>query len=441
MKKYWNEKQECMDLEERKKLQLEYLQKTLNWVYLRVRFYREKFEEAGISTQDIRRFKLEDLQKLPFTVKNDLRDNYPFGLCAAPMSELAEIHASSGTTGKPIIGPYTKDDMKQWSECMARTFWAAGVRPEDVFQNAYGMGLFTGGLGFVWGIKAVDCTLLPTGPGGTERQITLMKDLKTTVLGCTPSYALTIAEKAKEMGVDIKKLPLRIGIFGAEPWIDALREKIEERLGIRAHEAYGLTELMGPGVAFSCYVNGKYTLHINEDHVYPEIIDPEPPHNVLPLGTEGELVLTSLQRQAMPMIRYRTKDITRLYRKKCACGRTLITMDRVSDRSDDMKIVNGVNVFPSQIEDVVMKSGKIEPLIPQIILRKGEGTKKHLDVMIVKVEAKRQIYDMGRERVLEKELAIRIKDIIGVTAIVEVVKQGELPRSTGKAKRLIDERK
>lgn len=433
MKKYWNEKYECMRLERMEFCQLWHLQKTLAWVYHRLPFYREKFEEAGISIQDIRGFKLEDLAKFPFTVKNDLRDNYPFGLCAAPRSELVEIHASSGTTGKPIIGPYTRDDMGQWEECMARNFWAAGVRPGDMFQNALGMGLFTGGLGFVWGIRTVGCILLPTGTGGTERQITLMKDLKATVLGCTPNYALKIADVAKEMGVDIKKLPLRIGIFGAEPWSDALRQEIEKRLGIKAHEAYGLTELMGPGVAFSCFVRGRYNLHINEDHIYPEIIDPKT-HKVLPLGTEGELVLTSLQRQAMPMIRYRTKDITTLHRKKCACGRTLITMDRVTHRSDDMLIVNGVNVYPSQVESLLLDFEEVEPFY-QIILDKDK--KGRLDTMTVEVEAK---ISKSEEEVLENKLAKHLYDNIGLRIKVLIVPHGTIPRVEGKAKHVIDKR-
>jgi len=442
MKKYWNERQECMSLKERKKWQLYYLQKTLGWVYYRVSFYREKFEKIGMKPKNIRWLKLEDLAKFPFTVKNDLRDNYPFGLCAAPRSELVEIHASSGTTGKPTPGFYTEDDMNQWAECMARNLWAAGIRPDDMVQNALGMGLFTGGIGFLQGARAIKCALVPTGAGGTEKQITVfMKDFGTIALFATPSYALTIAEKAEELGVDVKTLSLRIGVFGAEPWTDKKRKQIEERLGIKAHEAYGLTELMGPGVAFSCYADGKYTLHINEDHVYPEIIDPET-HEVLPLGTEGILVLTSLQRQAMPMIRYWTNDITALHRGKCACGRTLITMDRVKDRSDDMKIVNGVNIFPSQIEEVVMKSGEIEPLY-QIYLEKGVGSKKHLDVMIVKVEAKKEIYQAGEKRIkeLEKRLATSIQAVITIKPQVRVVPLDKpLPRSEGKAKRVIDKR-
>jgi len=431
MKKYWNEKFECMPLKEKEEFQLRCLQKTIERIYNQVPFYKKKLDEKGIKPEDIK--SLEDLKRLPFTIKTDLRDNYPFGLCAAQMpDEIVRIHASSGTTGKPITGPYTKGDMEQWAECMARTLWSAGVRPNDVAQNSYGMGLFTGGLGFLQGADKIGCAVVPAGPGMTERQIMLMKDFGTTALFCTPSYALTISEKAKELSVDIRNLPLRIGAFGAEPWSDEMRQEIEKRLGIKAHEAYGLTELMGPGVAFSC---SAYNLHINEDHILPEIIDPDT-REPLPLGTEGELVLTSLQREAMPMIRYRTKDITTLRREKCACGRTLITMERVKRRSDDMKIVNGVNIFPSQIESVIMESQKVEPFY-QIILRK----KGYLDTMIVEVEARKEIYEAGKKvEETEKMLAKRIKDIIGIGAQVIIVPQNSLPRSEGKAKRLIDER-
>ena len=431
MKKYWNEKFECMPLKEKEEFQLRCLQKTIERIYNQVPFYKKKLDEKGIKPEDIK--SLEDLKRLPFTIKTDLRDNYPFGLCAAQMpDEIVRIHASSGTTGKPITGPYTKGDMEQWAECMARTLWSAGVRPNDVAQNSYGMGLFTGGLGFLQGADKIGCAVVPAGPGMTERQIMLMKDFGTTALFCTPSYALTISEKAKELSVDIRNLPLRIGAFGAEPWSDEMRQEIEKRLGIKAHEAYGLTELMGPGVAFSC---SAYNLHINEDHILPEIIDPDT-REPLPLGTEGELVLTSLQREAKPMIRYRTKDITTLRREKCACGRTLITMERVKRRSDDMKIVNGVNIFPSQIESVIMESQKVEPFY-QIILRK----KGYLDTMIVEVEARKEIYEAGKKvEETEKMLAKRIKDIIGIGAQVIIVPQNSLPRSEGKAKRLIDER-
>ncbi|MCK5487530.1 MAG: phenylacetate--CoA ligase, partial [Desulfobacterales bacterium] len=333
----WNDKFECMPVEELKKFQLKKLKETVSWVSEKIPFYQKKFKEMGIKAGDIK--SLEDLTKLPFTVKNDLRDNYPFGLCAVPLEEVVRVHASSGTTGKPITGPYTAEDLEQWIECMARNLWAAGVRKEDVVQNAYGHGLFTGGLGFHQGATKIGCTLVPTGAGMTERQITIMQDFKSDVLFCTPSYALTIAERAEEMKIDIKKLPLRVGVFGAEPWTVAMRQEIEERMGIKAMEAYGLTELCGPGVAYDA--GDQNGLYINEDLFLPEIVDPQT-LEPLPEGEKGELIFTSLQRRAMPMIRYRTKDITQLWREPGYEGRTFIRMDKIYGRSDDMLIISGV---------------------------------------------------------------------------------------------------
>lgn len=338
----WNKEFECMPIEKRQQFQLEQLKQTVSWVSKKVPFYRRKLKESGITSNDITH--LEDVARLPFTVKNDLRDNYPFGLCAVPLKNVVRIHASSGTTGKPITGPYTQEDLDQWTECMARNFWAAGVRPEDIVQNAYGHGLFTGGLGFHQGAGLLKCTVVPTSAGLTERQITLMKDFGAHVLCCTPSYALTIAERAEELKVDIKSLPLRVGIFGAEPWTTQMRNEIEERMGIKAMEAYGLTELGGPGVAFDC--KEQNGLHINEDHYLAEIVDPatmEP----LPLGEKGELIFTSLQRRAMPMIRYRTGDLARASttsppsldepatRTACSNGVTLSSLIEVKGRLTD----------------------------------------------------------------------------------------------------------
>ncbi len=428
-RKYWDNG-ECLPLEKLQRKQLENLKKTLELVYRWVQFYHEKFLTAGLKPKDIK--SLEDIQKLSFTVKTDLRDNYPFGLWTVSPNNgnLARVHASSGTTGKPITGPYTKNDMAGWAECMARTFWAAGIRENDLAQNALGMGLFTGGLGFQLGAETIGCAVIPTGSGMTERQIMLIQDLEPTVLFCTPSYALTIADKAEKMGIGPADFSLRVGVFGAEPWSDAMRDEIEKRLTIKAYEAYGLTELMGPGVAFSCW---DKQLHINEDHVYPEIIDPET-GKVLPLGIEGELVLTSLQREAMPMIRYRTRDITALRREKCPCGRTLIAMDRVSRRSDDMKIVNGVNIFPSQFESIIMGFLEIAPFY-QIKLRK----KGHLDAVILEAETK-ELYPEETTSSLAGKIAERIRGIIGINADVRILMPNSLPRSEGKAKRLIDER-
>ncbi|MDW7709979.1 MAG: phenylacetate--CoA ligase [Deferrisomatales bacterium] len=429
--KYWDEKFETMPPEEMEAFQGRKLQETVQWVYERVPFYERKLDEMGVNPSEIR--SLADLPRLPFTVKTDLRDNYPFGLCAAPMKELVRIHASSGTTGKPITGPYTADDLNQWAECMARLLYAQGVRSEDICQNAYGMGLFTGGLGFYLGVEKLGACMLPTGSGMTERQIMLMKDFGSTVLLSTPTYALTIAEKAEQMGIDLHTMSLRVGSFGAEPWTVKMREEIEARMGIAAHEAYGLTEMMGPGVGFSCEAR---QLHLNEDHTYPEIVDPstlEP----MPLGEKGELVFTALQRRAMPLLRYRTRDITSLQRQTCACGRTLVTMDKILGRSDDMLIISGVNVFPSQVESVIMEFAELEPQYQIRVTKKG-----YLDAIKVEVEAKAEVYGQGKEGLLDlgKRVSARIHGVIGINAPVQVVPLGSIARSEGKAKRVIDER-
>ncbi len=428
----WNEKFECMPLEELQKFQLEKLKETISWVYEKVPFYKKKFDEKGVKAGDIK--SVDDVYKLPFTVKNDLRDHYPFGLCAVPLEEVCRVHASSGTTGKPITGPYTVDDLEQWTECMARNLWAAGVRPNDVVQNAYGHGLFTGGLGFHQGIIRIGCTVVPTGSGLTERQIMLMNDFKADVLCCTPSYALTIAERAGEMKIDVKSLPLRVGVFGAEPWSVSMQREIEERMGIKAMEAYGLTELCGPGVSFDCEVQDG--LHINEDHFLAEIVDPESLEPV-PLGEKGELVFTSLQRRAMPMIRYRTKDITKLQREPCGCGRTLIKMDKVFGRSDDMLIISGVNVFPSQIESLLLEIEEVEPQYRLVVRKKG-----YLDQLLVQVEGKKEVYEAGADKRFEIEgkIAGHIKGMMGISVEVELVDFKFIARSEGKALRVVDER-
>jgi len=428
----WNKKFECMPVEDLQKFQLEKLRETVAWVQKKVPFYRRKFKEAGVKPDDIK--SLEDVAKLPFTVKTDLRDEYPFGLCAVPMKDVVRVHASSGTTGKPITGPYTAGDIDQWADCMARNFAAAGVTAEDIVQNAYGYGLFTGGLGFHLGATLMGCTVVPTSSGLTERQITIMKDFGTTVLCCTPSYALTIAERAEEMKIDFKALPLRVGIFGAEPWTSQMRTEIEARMGIRAAEAYGLTELGGPGVAFDC--EAQQGLHINEDYYLAEVVDPatfEP----LPLGEKGELIFTSLQRKAMPMIRYRTKDITRLYREECSCGRTLLKMDKIFGRTDDMLIISGVNVFPSQIEALLLEIEEVEPQYRLVVRKKG-----YLDQLTVQVEGKKEIYEAGKEKRFEVEAKIagHIKGSIGISVEVELVEPKFIARSEGKALRVVDER-
>jgi phenylacetate-CoA ligase len=429
---FWNEKHECMPEAEIKKLQLEKLRETVQWVYERVPFYRRKLDQAGVKAEQLQ--EVADVSRLPFTVKDDLRDNYPFGLCAVPMKDIVRVHASSGTTGKPITGPYTAEDLDQWTDCMARNLWAAGIRPDDIVQNAYGHGLFTGGLGFHQGASRLGCAVVPTSSGLTERQITLMKDFGSTVLFCTPSYALTIAERAKEMKVDIRKLPLRVGVFGAEPWSGAMRQEIEERLGIKAQEAYGLTELCGPGVGFDC--SAQDGIHINEDHFLAEIVDPATLEPVAP-GEKGELVFTSLQRRAMPMLRYRTKDITRLRREECDCGRTLIKMDKIFGRSDDMLIISGVNVFPSQIESLLLEIEEAEPQYRLVVRKKG-----YLDQLTVQVEGKKDVYEAGKEKRLEvaAKIAGHIKGMMGISVEVELVEPKFIARSEGKALRVVDER-
>ena len=428
----WNDKYECMPVEELKKFQLEKLKETVAWVSEKVPFYKNKFKEMDIKAGDLK--SLQDVAKLPFTVKNDLRDNYPFGLCAVPLEEVVRIHASSGTTGKPITGPYTAEDLEQWIECMARNLWAAGIRKEDMVQNAYGHGLFTGGLGFHQGAAAIGCTLVPTGAGMTERQITIMQDFKSDVLFCTPSYALTIAERAEEMKIDIKKLSLRVGVFGAEPWTEGMRQEIEERMGIKAQEAYGLTELCGPGVAYDAAdQNGLY---INEDFFLAEVVDPQT-LEPLPEGEKGELIFTSLQRRAMPMIRYRTKDITRLWREPGYEGRTFMRMDKIYGRSDDMLIISGVNVFPSQIEALLLEIEEVEPQYRMVVSKKG-----YLDHLSVQVEGKKEIYEAGKDRrhEIEGKIAGHIKGMMGIGVSVELVDPKSIARSEGKAVRVIDER-
>lgn len=433
MMKYWDEKFETMPEEEMKEFQLEHLKKTLKWVYERVPFYRNKFDEKGVKPEEI--LTLEDLSKFPFSVKTDLRDNYPFGLCAVPLAEVIRIHASSGTTGKPITGPYTAKDLDQWTECMARSLYAHGVRSNDICQNSYGMGLFTGGLGFHQGATRIGAAVIPISSGQTERQIIIMKDFGTTVLFSTPTYALTIAERAEEMGVKLRDLPLRIGSFGAEPWTIEMRKEIEQRMGIKAMECYGLTEFGGPGTGFDCAEQNG--LHLNEDHFIAEIIDPVT-EQVLPVGTKGELVFTSIQREAMPLIRYRTRDITTLRREKCSCGRTLLKMDKIYGRSDDMLIIGGVNVFPSQIESILLEIPEVEPQYVIIVRKKG-----YLDQLHVDVEAKKEVYDLGPQKISEVEKMIegKMRGMIGIGMKIRLVPPKSITRSEGKAKRIFDERK
>lgn len=428
---FWDEKFETMPENEMQAFQLEKLKETVQWVYDKVPFYKKAFDDKGVKPGDLQ--KLADIAKFPFTVKTDLRDNYPFGLCAVPMSEVVRVHASSGTTGKPITGPYTADDLDQWTDCMARGLWAQEVRENTVLQNAYGMGLFTGGLGFLQGAMRIGCAIVPSGAGMTERQIMLIQDFGVEALCCTPSYCLTIIEKAERMGFDIKNSQLRTGHFGAEPWTVEMRNEIEARGGIHAYEHYGLTELMGPGVSFTCE---HYNIHINEDHVLPEIVDPGTLEPVDP-GAEGELIFTSLRRRAMPMIRYRTRDICSLRREKCACGRTLVQMDKILGRSDDMMIISGVNVFPSQVEAVLVEFTEIQPIYQIRLAKKG-----YIDTMSVETEARPEIYAAGEEKVAElaKRISAKIQQVIGINVPVMIVAPDSIERSIGKARRIIDER-
>jgi phenylacetate-CoA ligase len=431
--KYWDEKFETMLPEEMKKFQLEHLKKTLKWVYEKIPFYKNTFDEKGVKPDDLRT--LEDLSKFPFSVKTDLRDNYPFGLCAVPLAQLVRIHASSGTTGKPITGPYTVNDLNQWTECMARNLFSAGVRSNDICHNAYGMGLFTGGLGFHQGATRIGCAVIPVSSGMTERQVMIMQDFGSTVLFSTPTYALTIAERAEEMGVKVRDLPLRVGVFGAEPWTVEMRKEIEQRMGIKAQEAYGLTEFGGPGTAFDCVEQNG--LHINEDHFIVEIIDPVTTE-VLPLGTKGEMVITAIQREAMPLIRYRTRDITTLRREKCSCGRTLLKMNKIFGRTDDMLIIGGVNVFPSQIESLLLDVKEVEPQYVIYVRKKGYLDQLHLDV-----EARKETYDAGPQKIaeVEKMMESKIRGTMGIGIKIRLVPPKAITRSEGKAKRVIDERK
>ena len=429
---YWNPDFETMSLKQLRALQGRRLRETVQWAYERVPHYRARLSEMGVLPAHIN--DTEDLARLPFTDKTVLRDHYPFGLYAVPLKEVVRVHASSGTTGKPITTSYTETDVANWSECMARVLWAAGVRPGDVFQNANGHGLFTGGFGFHHGATRIGCTVVPTSTGQTERQITIMRDFAVNGLSSTPSYALTLAERAEEMRVDLHTLPLRVGIFGAEPWSVAMRQEIEARMGIRAHECYGLSELSGPGVGFDC--EAQDGIHINEDHFLAEVVDPQT-LAPLPLGEKGELVLTSLQRRAMPMIRYRTKDITRLRREPCPCGRTFIKMDKILGRSDDMIIVSGVNVFPSQIESLLLDIPEIEPQYCLVLRKKG-----YLDRLTVRVECKPDAYAAGPEAraAIAAKVAGHIKSMVGLGVSVDLVEPKLIARSEGKAKRVFDER-
>ncbi|WP_295608396.1 phenylacetate--CoA ligase family protein [uncultured Lamprocystis sp.] len=413
-------------------VQLRRLRAVVGRAYAHVPLFRQRMEGLGLTPEAIGG--LADIAKLPFTVKTDLRDTYPFGLFASPMGDVVRLHASSGTTGKPIVVAYTREDVDVWAEVMARTFAACGLHRGDILQNAFGYGLFTGGLGAHYGAEALGATVIPVSGGNTERQIMVLKDFGVSALCCTPSYFVHLIERAREVGVDLRELPLRVGVFGAEPWSDAMRAHIEAEAGVKAYDIYGLSEIIGPGVASECAV--QEGLHVFEDHFYPEIIDPET-CQPLPDGAEGELVLTTLSKKAMPMIRYRTRDITRIISEPCACGRSLRRIRRIGRRSDDMIIIRGVNVFPSQIEAALLE---VEGTLPhyQIILTRERG----LDQIAVEVEVTAEVFsDKIRAREAERaRLAQPIEHICGIRVDLRLVEPRTIARSEGKARRVIDQR-
>ncbi len=428
----WNPEYETLPRGKLKELQFTRLKATLKWAYERVPFYVKKFEEKGVNPKDIR--SLEDIVKLPFSEKEDIRDNYPYGLFAVPLQTIVRIHSSSGTTGKPIVVGYTRGDINTWAELTARIASAGGVTSSDVCQISFGYGLFTGGFGFHYGLERIGATVVPVSVGNTERQIMIMKDFKTTVLICTPSYAFYIAEVGEEMGVDFSSLPLRLGLFGAEPWSEGMRKEIEKRLGISATDNYGLTEVIGPGVSGEC--EAKEGLHVNEDHFLVEVVDPKS-GEPLPPGKVGELVFTSLTKEAFPVIRYRTRDLSYLIDEPCSCGRTFVRMAKVRGRTDDMIVVRGVNVFPSQVESVLTEIEGIEPHFQIVVDRE-----RALDKMEVLVEVSEKIFPdaMGKLVEFEKKIEEKLQAVLGIKAEVKLVEPKTFARTAGKAKRVVDRR-
>lgn len=428
----WNPAIECMAREEMEKLQSERLVKTVKHVYDHVPLYRDRMKEKGLEPGDIKG--IADLHKLPFTNKTDLRDTYPYGMFCVPMEDIKRIHASSGTTGKQTVVGYTENDLDVWGEVAARALASAGCTKQSVVQVCYGYGLFTGGLGAHAGAEKIGAAVIPASTGNTTRQITMLKDFKSNILACTPSYALYIAETMEEMGIDKSEISLIGGVFGAEPWTEGMRREIETRLGIRTVDIYGLSEIIGPGVSFECPL--QCGLHVNEDHFIPEIIDPAT-GEVLPDGELGELVFTTITKEGLPLLRYRTHDITSIRRDKCECGRTTVRMNKVSGRSDDMLIIRGVNVFPSQVESVLLDMGQTTPHYLLIVDR--EGT---LDTLEIQVEMTDQFFSdevRGLEKV-EAEIHARIQSTLGIAAKIRLVEPKSIARSEGKAKHVIDKR-
>lgn len=422
-----------MSADERAALQGRRLHKVVDYVYHNTPFYREKMQALGLEPNDINT--VEDIVKLPFTTKQDLRDNYPYGLQAAPKSEIVRVHASTGTTGKPTIVGYTRKDIGVWSEIVARAFTSFGVTRDDTFSVAYGYGMFTGGLGAHYGVENLGATVLPASTGNSEKHAKLIHDLEITGIACTPSYALHLAETMEKMGYAREDLRLRIGAFGAEPWTESMRKEIEARLGLKAYNIYGLSEVMGPGVSYECECqNGS---HINEDHFYPEIIDPT---TLQPLGrdTVGELVFTTLTKEGMPLLRYRTRDLCSLMSGTCDCGRTFVRMGRILGRSDDMLIIRGINVFPSQIESVILSIPEFEPQYVLVVDRVG-----NLDTLQVQVEIRPQFFtdDVRTIESFQKKLSDKIRSVISINAVVRVLFPGSIERSQGKGNHVIDNRK
>ncbi len=429
---YWSPS-ECMDPEARLGYQSELLRKQVKYAYENVPMYKKKFDEKGLKPEDIKG--LEDLKHVPFTVKDDFRENYPFGIFAVPMDRVVRFHASSGTTGKPVVVGYTENDLEMWAECMARTLNAGGVTKEDIVQVTYGYGLFTGGFGAHGGSQKIGSATIPMSSGNTKKQIMIMQDFGATALCCTPSYALQIIETATSMGIDPKTLPVKKCFLGAEPWTDAMRKEIEARFDVKAYNIFGLTEVLGPGVSFECkYQNG---MHINEDYFLPEIIDPktlEP----LPDGEMGELVFTALTKEGVPVLRYRTKDLTSIIKEPCPCGRTGRRMDRIMGRSDDMLIIRGVNVFPNQIEEILFGIEGVEPQY-QIVIDRENSVSDNFEIL-VEVSENVLTDEIKAMEDLKKKILYEIHSVIGLNPKIRLVEPYTIERSVGKARRVIDKR-
>ncbi len=431
--RYYDEKIETIELSSMKEIQSKRLIDTVKRVYENVPFYKQKFDEMGIKPEDIT--SIDDLSKLPFTYKQDLRDTYPYGLFATPMDDVVRIHASSGTTGKQTVVGYTANDIDAWSECCARAIVAAGGDKSSKIHVSYGYGLFTGGLGMHYGTEKLGATAIPVSSGNTNRQINIIVDFESEILCCTPSYALYLVEAMEEMGIDPADTKLKAGIFGAEPWTEDMRSEIEKRMKIKAYDIYGLSEIMGPGVSIEC--SDQSGMHVNEDHFVPEIIDPDT-GEVLPDGEYGELVFTCITKETLPLIRYRTRDIAKIWRENCSCGRTLIKMSKPSGRTDDMLIIRGVNVFPSQIESVILTKSSVAPHY-QIIVERVDN----LDRITILVEMSPEFFSDKVAEVEEHEKGLRaaIESTLGIAAKVKLVEPKSIPRSEGKAVRVIDKRK